>query len=437
MDMVQVYASVATIIFSLEIVQAIARFYTDLDDSKQKKAISSTGLWFIFSTFVLFCVFSVTFSTQLSSILLKDSTKSEIVRVATFSVAANGLFYYLQSQLRWDFKSIAYAIASIVTVLCSAVSTIFFILVLKLGVVGTFYGQILGSICGSVVSFACNRNVYGFCFNAAMLRKMLVFSVPLIPSSLGVVVTGYIDRISIQQLMTLADVGVYGIGSRFASIASLLLIGFNSALTPLIYGNYRKPETAIEISRIFTMFSFISFSFIGGFVLFSDLVVRLMTARAYWGSATVMPFLISSAIVTGAYVFIPGLAIAKKTIHIAAINITCMAWSIIVNFTIIPLLGILGAAIANLSGAVLGLLLYIKFSQPFYAVIYEWRRIVWGLILLIPLAFFQLVLSRLIYGLAIATLAKIVLWIAFVFIIKKVMIPSISLRKIIIRLNEN
>jgi O-antigen/teichoic acid export membrane protein len=204
---------------------------------------------------------------------------------------------------------------------------------------------------------------------------MLRFSIPLVPSGIGVLVTLYIDRVAIRTLMTIADVGLFGIGYRIASITGLLMVGFQVALTPLIYANYRDPRMPDELATIFRAFVGFAVLIVLGLALFAREILVIVATPTFYPAAAVVPLLAPALLLSSMYVFAPGLAIAKRTGPIAAIHITSALLNTALNLTLIPLLGITGAALATLLSAVFAFGAYMVLSQRHYPVAHDWTRL--------------------------------------------------------------
>ena len=208
--------------------------------------------------------------------------------------------------------------------------------------------QLIGTIAGATLALWLSRYLYRLTFDRAALGAMLRFSIPLVPSGIGVLVTLYIDRVAIRTLMTIADVGLFGIGYRIASITGLLMVGFQVALTPLIYANYRDPRMPDELATIFRAFvGFAVLIILGLGPLFAREILVIVATPTFYPAAAVVPLLAPALLLSSMYVFAPGLAIAKRTGPIAAIHISSALLNTALNLTLIPLLGISGAALAT------------------------------------------------------------------------------------------
>ena len=375
MDILAVFANLITLTVALEISQGLARHYPDAQTAADRIAYASTSLWFSAAAYGLFAVFSITFSKPLTTLLLTSPAWEETFRVAVIAITGNGIFFLLQNLLRWQLKPKGYAAASIAYVIISTGIGVWLVAGFHMGVIGVFYGQIVGAVSGGFLAWFLAKDLYRFIFSREKCKEMIAFSVPLIPSSISILVANYIDRFAIQNLMTLDDVGVYAVGFRFASVVNLLMVGFYGALTPLIYQHYRKDSTSKELARIFRFFVCGTLPLIAAVSLFSKEILWLFATPPYYAAWSVMPILACASVISRMYIFAPGLDIAKKTTTIALINLSAALTNIILNFIMIPHLGIEGAAGATLISAILTFAGYMILSQRYYPVHHFWWQI--------------------------------------------------------------
>lgn len=374
-DILTVFTAFVAVTVSLEIAQAVARFFPDTKDPSERQGYASTSLWFSIGAYTAFLVIALVMAVPFSVGLLGLEGRAGIFQVAVAATWISGLFYLVQSQLRYSLKPRQYAIASLVFSFVSIATSALFVLVLRQGVVGVFYGQVVGGIAGLTTALVYSRDVYRFRFDRDKLAEMLRFSLPLVPSSVAVIVTLFVDRIAINQLMTLRDVGLFGVGYRLSSLTTLLMVGFVSALTPLVYAHYREPGTPRELARIFRIFTALALLTCLGLALFAKDILAFVTTSEYVPGAVVVPLLAPALLLASMYIFAPGLGIAKRTRLISAINIGAAVLNTALNFLLVPVLGILGAATATFvsSASVFGANMVV--SQRFYPVPHDWRRL--------------------------------------------------------------
>ena len=372
LEIITIFAAFVNLTVALEIMQGFARHYPVARTEGEKHEYASTALWFTLAAYGLFAGVALLFSRPLTAMILHAAAWENTLRVAIVTTGLNGVYLLLQNQLRWQMKPLAYVTASMTYIGLSVSAGIFFIIFYQTGVAGVFYGQIIGAVVAGCCAWMMGRESYDFIFSPARCWEMLMFSLPLIPSSISVIVAGYVDRIAIQNLMTMDDVGIYSAGFRVASIANILMAGIYFSLTPLIYQNYRKEGTPKELANIFIYFLCGTLPVLMGLSLFSREMLWLFTTPPYYGAWSIIPILAVASICSKLYIFAPGLDIEKKTMMIALINIAAAVVNITLNLLLIPHLGILGSALATLISAAFLFFAYMCVSRKFYPIPYRW-----------------------------------------------------------------
>ncbi len=376
LDYLTIVGSFISVTVALEIAQGLARFIPErLDDQTAKRAYASTSLWFTVFSYTLLMLLVLIFQRELAEMLLDSELKADLIVVASASFWVNGLVYLVQSQLRWELRAKASSLLSVVSALLVIVFTLVMVVWLRWGLAGALLAQILGGLVALAPGFYLTRSSYGLTFDWRRLREMLAFSIPLIPSSVGVMLALYIDRIAIKELMSLSDVGLYGVGYKVAMVVSLALVGFRGALTPLVYAHHKKESTPSDLARIFRIFCAFSLLLFAFLSLFARQIVGVLVPESYSAAATVVPILVLSVLLSSMYIFAPGLDIEKRTGMIAIINIVAAALNTVLNFAFIPILGIEGAALATLVSFFCAFCFYMWFSQKLYPAPHEWWKL--------------------------------------------------------------
>jgi O-antigen/teichoic acid export membrane protein len=374
-DILTIVTNLAVLTVALEISQAVPRFFVDATSDVERSSYASTGLWFTVGTYVAFGAAAAVTAAPLSKWLLGNAGNATLLRVALLAFATGGLFLFAQNQLRWQRQPVHFAIASVVAVVLSLLAISWFLVGLKLGTIGVFLGQSIGSSIGALVALYYARRSYRLTFDARKCREMLRFSAPLVPSGVAVFVALYSDRIIVQRLLSLEAVGQLAVGYRFASIVGLAMVGFQGALTPLVLARYREPDTPQHLARVFAVFWALALLLCTGLAAFARELVALVTTPRYSPAAAVIPLLAPAIILAGMYIFAPGLVIAKRTGYLALVNVGGALLNVTLNLLWVPPLGIRGAALATLVSAAVTFAAYMIASQRLYPAPHHWPRL--------------------------------------------------------------
>ncbi len=116
--------------------------------------------------------------------------------------------------------------------------------------------------------------------------------------------------------------------------------------------------------------------------LFLPEIIRLklggvwLIGPAFLEAESIVPIILMAYLFQGAYLnFLPGIYFAEKTIYITVITGVSALINVAVNFSLIPVYGMTGAACATLAGhATMALLTYLV-SHKLFPVPYEWFKL--------------------------------------------------------------
>ena len=231
------------------------------------------------------------------------------------------------------------------------------------GILGIFIAQIAGSVAGICAGYLFTPRDYGFYFSWPVLKKLLVFSMPLIPGALIIFIFTFSDLICIKEMLDMNELGVYSVGNKIASILTFTSLGVSAALSPLIYKHYKEPDTPQKIAMLFRIFSSLSFVVLAFISFFSSDIILLMANENYSNAANVIPFLLVAIYLNSFVPFFPGLYIGKKTFLISIIAVCTGILNVVLNIWLIPENGIVAASAVTAFSFGLNFLLLYFFSQ--------------------------------------------------------------------------
>jgi O-antigen/teichoic acid export membrane protein len=376
LDMLVVFGSLVNLSVALEVSQGVARFYAAEQDADRRVRYASTSFWFTVMMYSGFLAVALAFAEPTSALVIGQPGLDFYFRLGVVGIWLTGIVYLIQNQFRWELKSRQYMVVSLIVTFVTAAVAVLLGYVLRWGLTGMLLGTIAGSLAGMVYGLYHLRSSYRLRFDAGFLKEMLVYSTPLVPAAVAVFVSKYIDRLMINHYLSLEAVGLYGIGFRLAALVSLVMAGFQGALTPLVFAHYREERTPQDLADIFRLFMALAAMMFLGLALFAPEILRLLTTPAYYGAAPVVVFLVPAILLSNMYIFAPGINIARKTHLILWINLVGAALHFGFNALLIPVFGMIGAAVATLAGYACIFAAYMVLSQRLYRVPHAWGRMV-------------------------------------------------------------
>ena len=375
LDLFLVFASIVNLTIALEVSQGVARFFAAENNQDRKIAYASSAFWFTVSCYSVFAILMLFSSSYSAKFIMGKEGLARVFQVGVIYIWCNGVFHLVQNQFRWELRSKQYAIVSLLMALITAAVSIFLAYFHNWGLLGLLSGMVAGSLAATALGLWWLRNSFQFRFDFSSLKEMLAFSTPLVFSGIAVWVSMYIDRIMINHLLSIEDVGLYGIGHRLASIAGLAVVGFQSALTPLVFARYQNPDTPRQLEQIFRLFLTFSLIVFLGLTFFAHDILILMTTPAFYGGSVVVIFLVPAILLSNMYIFSPGISIAKKTYLIVWINVGGGLLNLILNYLFIFRMGLMGAGMATMLSYFVVFCAYTIIGQRFYFIPHNWLKI--------------------------------------------------------------
>ena len=376
LDLFLVFGNIVSLTVALEISQGVARFIPELSDVKQRLAYSSTGLYFTLFMYALFFITANTFYVELNHFITGKGEYAPFFQLALVNIALHGFFYYFQNQLRFMSNSVGYTIVSVFYAVTNLATAFIFGTVYNLGLTAILYSMIVSVLLASLLGLFLLRKSFGLVFKLGPLKQLLKFSIPLVPASMLIFVSLYIDRYMINVFLDLESVGHYSVALRLASATSLVMMGFQMAITPLVYKHHNEPDTPESLAVIFKYFVvFAAFFFLAYSLAVEELLI-LFTTPEFYLVANVIPLLVLALLFSNMYVFMPGIGIRKKPHLMFLISIVAAFINIVLNYLLIPIFGIFGAAAATAIGYFIFFLCFVFFSQKLYYVPHKWSGFV-------------------------------------------------------------
>ena len=243
------------------------------------------------------------------------------------------------------------------------------------------FGLVAGSYAGTAVALAVvmvdRRKVLYGRLDRSVLRPMLRFGLPFVPSRLALWGLNLSNRLFLLAFSTQAALGVLALGVRIGTSIALVVTAFQLAWPPFAY-SIEDDDHARDVYRAaLTWWCVLGSWLVLGLALLRHPVLSIFAHR--WANAA-NPMALSEAgyAAYGAY-YAVGVAVGrvKKT----GLNWVITGIAAIVNMLLcllmIPFWGPTGAAAATACSYLLAAVLMVWRSERVFAVGYERLRIVW------------------------------------------------------------
>jgi len=306
-----------------------------------------------------------------------------LVRLAVLVPLTDCLMVIPYAYLRMTRQVAKFSLIRFSLIVIAVALNIWFVVVLKIGIKGVFYAQLIANSVGVLLFIPIIIKHLTFSLESKLFKEMLKFGLPTVPATFSGILLQVVDRPILKFLTDSNQVGIYMVNYRLAIPMMLFVAMYDYAWRPFYLTNFESKDAKELFSRIFTYFVYSA-----GFVFlvtafFIEFLVRLpffggrFIEPTYWQGMDIIPIVMLGYIFNGFYInFNAGINIEKKTQYLpVAVGISAIV-NIMLNFVTIPFMGYRGAAWATFWAYLVSAIIIYYYSQKFYPIRYEWKKIV-------------------------------------------------------------
>jgi O-antigen/teichoic acid export membrane protein len=391
MELIYLTTSLISLVIGFGVEAAVSRFYYDYKNDDERKIVISTSIIGYGVMISAVTLILLPFSGLMSRLILDSPEYGSFFIIAILTLAAGFILPIIYTYLRIQQKSVQYMVTKVAMTALILGMNIYFVVYAKQGVFGILLSNLLGQVIFMVILGFLILRQTGLKINYHLLKDMFRFGLPLIPSNISAYIVQASDRYFVKQYADLSATGLYSLGYKIGTLINQFVT------SPFIQvWNYRRLEFFEKgnsekiYARIFTYFCVVSL-FVGLMIsLLSKEIIHFMADEAYWSAYKIVPIIVLSYIIFSFhYHFSVGILMKKATKYFAYVNIANGILNLILNFILIKRYTIWGAAIATLICFIFKVSMTYYYSNRFYKIQMEWRRII--LLFLISFALYFMV----------------------------------------------
>jgi len=367
-------AALVNVLVPLEVGQGMARYYPSAT-AAERREWAATAWTFTLAALLIAAFMALIFSPWLNELLLGDPTYLRAFRIALVYFGLNTSFLFVQNLFRWAFLPRGYMLVTALFALVTLALSVGLAAALPSALVGVLAGLVAGAAAGTALGLLRLRGLLRLGIDGSKLKRMLRFSLPLVPASLALFASTYASRFILKDLLTLTDVGLFTWASQLAGIPALLLLGVQGAVTPLVMKHHSDPQTPGVLARSFeTVFAGALWLCVA-LGLFTPELVQLLGYLSYARAAPLVILLAPALLLLQLYVFAPGFAVAERTGLQLLVSLLGAAAAIIFNYLLVGAAGLEGAAIATFASSAVFIGSWFILSQRLYPLPVKWLRL--------------------------------------------------------------
>jgi O-antigen/teichoic acid export membrane protein len=377
MELLELSTFIAAFFIGFGVLHSVFRFCALAKTDEERRKTKTNGL------LTIICLGGpITVVLAAASPVVARVTVGDPGMWALATLAMAGVFFGEAQQMllgffRVDSRPLAYGIYSLVSTLVSLGLNILFIAGLGLGVKGIFLSSFISSAVLTLVLVVPFLPGGGWRPDRVLIRSMLAYCMPFIPSGLMAFTVNFADRYFLRMYTDLTTVGVYALGYKFGMVGAMLVaMPFGLVWSAQAFDIANGPRPRDTYGRVLTYYSGVLIALSAGVSVLAPEVLQIMATPAYLGAAAVVPPVAWGILLLNVSdVLRVGLLLEKKTGWLPVIWGVSTVVNLALNFLWIPAYGMAGAAWSTLVSFLVQAVMTHVISRRIYPITVEWGRL--------------------------------------------------------------
>jgi len=254
-----------------------------------------------------------------------------------------------------------------------------------------------------------------FSFSLILIRKMLVYSWPLIIVGFAAAINEAGDKIMLKYLLpeqfdSMTEMGTYAANFKVAVLMTLFVQMFRYAFEPFFFSNAKRSNARLIYADVMKYF------IIAGLLLFLVIcmyldVVKYFIDDLYHEGVFVVPIVLMANLMLGIYYNLSvWYKLTDKTKFAAMISVTGMIVTIVANVILIPKINYLGSAWAHLFCFIVMVMFSYILGRKYYLIKYDIKNILlyFALAIILFFSFNSIKIESVILSLIIKTIPVLI-----------------------------
>ncbi len=379
-----IYAYLAFLnIFYIYGMDAAFMKYSSLAGPEDRKKVFSTAYVFVTLSTLVLTVVLLLIRSPFGHVMAVPVKNARLIYYVISILLFDTLALVPFANLRLERRAGKFAALKLTNILINLGLNLLFFLKFHWGIEAIFAANLAASAVTLILLMPEISKRLQIKIHGEQLKKMLRFGLPYLPASLAATVVNVIDRPVVLAMTDASTLGLYQTGYKLGIFMMLVVSMFQYAWQPFFLNNAGEKNAREIFAKIMTLFVlaasllwiFISL-FIENLARFEILPGRSLIEKHFLPGLVVVPIILLAYLFYGIYVNLQaGLYIEEKTKYFPYITGAGALVNVAANLLLIPVLGIVGAALATLASyMVMAAGLFIV-AQKFYKIDYEYGKI--------------------------------------------------------------
>jgi O-antigen/teichoic acid export membrane protein len=366
------------VFFTLCLPRSLYRIYYDYKDEKDKEILVGTITSAVLIIGLLVTFLMYVFNSKIE-LIFKDIPFFPYYWLTILLTFCQAIVSIPVILIQIKEKAFQFILLNIVFFILKSLLIFWFIIYKSEGVEGYLKGELIAAIISIPVYYFLIRKQIKFTIKTTVLTKTLLYSIPLIPGIFSAWILDLSDRIFIENYIGPADVGLYSLAYQISGVVSILTSSFKQAYDPYFYkiaNTTEVKEAKIRLYKTNNLFLKITIFISFLVVFFSRELVIMFFDESYWEAFLIIPIISLSYVISQSIGLLNVMMYQeKKTLYTMTTLIVSALVNIILNFILIPRIGIYGAAWSTVASVIVNLFISYQFAKKTFFVPFNWKEL--------------------------------------------------------------
>lgn len=352
-DLSNTVVSFGSAIAIMGMYDAMYRMFFEKDENEYKKTVCSTAIVFTFFTSMAVFLIMVLCKDLIAQYFFSDRKYAYVVYLSALGTLVGATNSIIAAPTRMQNKRKVFLVTNTVSPLLSYGIAIPMLLAGHY-VIALPLAYVISHVTMEFAFWVMNREWFiPKKFDKRLLKQLLVIAIPLLPNFLIYWVFNSCDKVMITNMIGIGAAGIYSVGSKLGHASQLIYTAFAGGWQFFAFSTMKEDNQVESNSKVFEYLGIISFVATSFICAWSYGLFKILFKVDYLSGYIVAPYLFLAPLLQMLFqVAANQFLVVKKTWPNLFILASGAILNIVINYFLIPVLGIEGASIATLMGYV-------------------------------------------------------------------------------------
>jgi O-antigen/teichoic acid export membrane protein len=382
-------SALSSAIFYLGASSALGRFYLEENSDLYRNKIFTTSLIITLIGAFLLISLGLIFAKPLSIGLFETDKYHLPVKLILIATSFGFLLNLMTLLLRYENKAILFFIIIISGILVNFIITYSLLSKFNYGILAPIYGLLISNALSFSALLLIKIKSLTKKLKVEQFKLILSFGIQSSFAGLSFYLLDWIDRLIINELLNLNDVGIYSLGYRLGAIINIfIVVPFSLIWAPMRMQYAKSNNIAFLTSKVMSYYTVVGVLVLLFTILFGEEILKLIFVNEGYSEAfLITPIIMTSLFIYGYQNIVDfGIYLRKKVFFYVIIAVILIIINIILNYVLIPKYGFFAASLVTLITYFLSSTSIFFISNAYFKLEIEIKRVLIPL-LTVPIMF--------------------------------------------------